>query len=823
MGLLGRPRSAPPTGPKPKPAFTSQWKTEQEWLVDFIVRDLAGIATYAATGRAPRPADLKLEVSQTSPSVVHVSASLALEPGKTPRTVQEDVRLEPHLWAPEPYLGIAHAFLATQGSPSAPPDPKDSERVLEALLDLRTSTLLRENHAISDRLKASPLDATAHEDAALLLAAFGLREGSGWFYDNRTGLSRVTAHLVMSRFLRGPSEAGLTGRYVEAVVASQVEREVDALARLSELERGAGGSAAQAAWIRTLRLRNTGDWRLTSGQKRLTLAEKREEFCAMARALDTDAAVEMLDRRGADPVPDWGRVLMGWGASVETAQRFGTMLPAQELQEIEDGWRSLRSDPPPEGKSLVDALNETPGGLVSADAGGGPVVSVLDWGAWAAFEQRHLLHAIDKYFETLDYLLGLKDDAKAFAKSSREQFGGLTLYPVELVPQAKDLAAYKTAVAGFFDMARQSPERVPGGCWYRIRIKPKFEAPHAGPPFEERWFQPSLVSGTLYELPFRLRLHDLDKSSAAERKRLREMAPFHYGLTKFDLTRSGGTERPLAELAAAFGSTAEYDTHVMDLLAYAARDNLPEYERQQGKLCRLIPESCLTLGWRLAENGQDEKAAAAYQDGIDRARDAVSAANNSRWLVDYYFDHGQKARALKVAESAAETYSSRGLFAMARLMERMGRLDDAELYYGRMSQRYEEKEQLLGFFYRQSSVLKNRQFDRRLEKMMPEVFPKGLEKLDRAKLPATPTDGVVVQGSSERTKKYELPYGAVVVALDGFRVHTLKEYDAVLALSQAAEMNLVVWRAVSYDDIRASLWDRSFYAELKDYKPPRAK
>jgi tetratricopeptide (TPR) repeat protein len=779
------------------------------------------MATYAATGRAPRPAELKLQVVQQEPNRVRVSASLTLD-AQPARTIQEDVRFEPHFWAPEAYLGIARAFIGpTTTSPPAPP-AKEDERLLAALLDLRTSTLLRENRAVSERLKASPLDPADHEDAAFLLSALTLREAAVWFYDMRTTLSRITAHLAVSRVMRGDLQPGLAGRFAEAVLVSQLERETDALARLSDLERGAGGSGTQAAWIRVLRLRNNGDWRLTAGVKTLTLAEKREEFCAMIRALDQGAAVELLDRRGVDDVPDWGRVLLSWGASVETGQRFGNRLLAQELQEIQEGWANLRDEPPPEEGALVDALNELPGGLVSYGPEGRPAVSVLDWGAWAAFEQRHLLAAVERQYRFLRFMLGLPDDAKAFAKRSRESFGGLTLYPVALLAHANDAAAYKSAIEAFTALARRSPERLPGGCWYRARVKPDFEAPYAVPPIEDRWFTPSLLTGTLYELPYRLRLRDLESGSAEDRSELRSMAPYYYYLTEFDLKKSGGLKRPSSELAAAFGATADYDSRVMRYVADAAWEDPVEFGRQQGKLCRLIPEECFRLGWRLADLGQTEKARAVYQDGIDRARDSVAAANSSLWLVDYYFDHGQKAKALKLAESAAGTYSGGGLRVMARLMERMGRLDDAELYYGRLLERYEKKNELLGFFYRQARVAKNAAYEKRFQAMLPEVFPSGLETLDRAKLAATPADGVLMQGETEWTRRFGIPRASVIVALDGFRVRTLKEYEAVREFTPSPEMALVVWRGKSYDDVKVTLLERRFYADMGDFQP-RAK
>jgi hypothetical protein len=830
-GLMERaPRPAPVVRPRPPVAFESPWKTEQEWLVDFIVRDLAGTAAYAATGRAPRPEDLKLEVSQeASPKgaspTLRVSASLAIDPGQPPRTVREELRLEPHLWAPAQYEGIARAFLGTEAvpSPASTRTPKGGEaRLLGALLDLRASTLLRENRTLSDRLKANPRDPAAHEDAALLVGAFALRDAAGWFEDTRPALCRMTAHLALGGVFGRGDGPGLSARYAQAILLTLVGRERDALELLAELERSAVRSPDQAAWIRALRLRNTRDWRLTADVRRLTLLEKLAEFRALAWMVDTPTAVERLDRRGAaEALPDWGRMVAGYGASVETGQRFATLTLAGEMQEVQEAWTSLRGEPPEEN-AWIEGLNESPGGLVSGDGKAGPGLDILDWGAWASSGQRHVLHELRNYERLLKNMLALKEEGKSFAKGSREQFGGLRLYPILEASMAEDGTSYHAAMRAARTAALKSPERLTPGCWVLLRWKPDFAEVPRDLPDQTSWFSPPLPSGTLLVLHHRLEyLPGLVTASAEQRRHMRELAPYQVNLAEFDVQRSGsgGVHQPPEQLARAFGPVSEYNVRVMGFMANAAWYDTPSFKLYQGRLCDVLPKSCFVFGHRLAELHLDDEAAAAYQKAFDRARDRVDAANRSRWLVDYYFDHAQKGRALKVAREAAETYSWGGLFVMARLMERMGRLDEAELYYGRLLERYEDKRELLGFFYRQARVARNPAYERRLQKMIPEVFPAGLEEIDRAKLPSPPRDGVVVRGENDNTLPYGIKWGHVIVGLDGFRVHSFEQYDAVRSLSQSPEMTLLVWRGHGYDEVKVKLWDRRFQVDMPTYKP----
>jgi hypothetical protein len=122
--------------------------------------------------------------------------------------------------------------------------------------------------------------------------------------------------------LRGELESGLAGRYAETVLVTLVGRERDALARLDGLAAKAA-NPVEKAWVRALRLRNTGDWRIARDEKRLTLLETLEEFRALAIGQDDDAALAWLDHRKPKPIPDWGRLALSSDfGSMGTSNRF---------------------------------------------------------------------------------------------------------------------------------------------------------------------------------------------------------------------------------------------------------------------------------------------------------------------------------------------------------------------------------------------------------------------------------------------------------------------------------------------------------------------
>jgi tetratricopeptide (TPR) repeat protein len=285
--------------------------------------------------------------------------------------------------------------------------------------------------------------------------------------------------------------------------------------------------------------------------------------------------------------------------------------------------------------------------------------------------------------------------------------------------------------------------------------------------------------------------------------------------------RQPDDKRSAADLTAFYGPLAEFQVRIMGRLGDAAWYDPADYRKRQGALCELSADYCRLLGYRLAELGFADEAAVAYQKFFDGAHDRVVAANDSRWLVDYYFDHGQAKKAEKVARGAAEVYSGAGLFTMARLMERMGRLREAEEYYRRKFERYDNATDLAGFYYRQARVEKKPEYEAKFRDAMALALPAGLESFDRAALPPSPTDGVVIRSGNDNTKRYDIRWGHVIVGLDGFRVRSVEAYSVVRALSQSPRMKLVIWRGKSYDDVEVELWDRQFRVDIDTFDPAK--
>ena len=495
------------------------------------------------------------------------------------------------------------------------------------------------------------------------------------------------------------------------------------------------------------------------------------------------------------------------------------MSMAMDLAQTMEVLTRLRGAPADEAAFLA-RLDERPQGGVYEDADGNQHVAVLGWGLWAYRWQRNLIFDVASGADQR-WMTGQRGEYKAYADHARVRFGRLSMFPLVLRSFAgEDAELYRKAMAAVRELALHSPELVTGANWEEIRRPKPFAPVPRDLPDQNTWFHPALPAGTLLEVGPRLRLaQDLIPSGAEELRALREQAPHNADLALFVADRLPVEQRSSTGLAAVYGPLVEINVPVMGALAQAAWYDPPDFRKRQRALCEISGEYCLTLGYRLAELGFPDEAALAYQEGFDRTRDRVEAANKSRWLVDYYFDHGQLRKAEAIARDAAGVYSAQGLFVMARLMERMGRAREAEEHYRRIQERYNQGAELVGFYYRRARVDKDASYETRLRDALALALPPGLEPFDRASLPASPKDGVVVKSVNDNTNRYGIMWGNVIVAADGFRVHDYEAYNLIRALSQSPKMKLVVWRGASYDEIDVELWDRLLRIDRDTFKP----
>jgi hypothetical protein len=282
------------------------WKTESEWIVSDIAGalvNMGGQGTAAAAGSPVTPAG--------QPVLAHFDIVLGSRP-------PVPIDITDHIWAPATYA----PFAATIVGPAGPPCEAPGEAsLIEALLTPTAEVLQRENARISAALKDNMRCGGAHEQAALLVAAFALRESAGHFNDPRRLMSRMAAHLAFATALEGTSDRPAR-RLSEATLLTLAVRQQSALEALGRFETPTAAPALQA-WARALRTRNTADWRPIEAVSRPSLLEMLAAIRATETSVGDDYTWKVMEQFGDMPnVPDVGRVLLVLSPGVFAGNRY---------------------------------------------------------------------------------------------------------------------------------------------------------------------------------------------------------------------------------------------------------------------------------------------------------------------------------------------------------------------------------------------------------------------------------------------------------------------------------------------------------------------
>src|SRR5205823_2684558 len=186
---------------------------------------------------------------------------------------------------------------------------------------------------------------------------------------------------------------------------------------------------------------------------------------------------------------------------------------------------------------------------------------------------------------------------------------------------------------------------------------------------------------------------------------------------------------------------------------------------------------CAHLGELLLLDNREREAVAAYERLVAHARDRVVVSQNVTWLVRYYYDHGRVHDAEAVAAAAADVASGGGLQTQAELFDAEGRYDEAERAYRELARHYTSDTAPLGMFLmRRALEAHDKALEVRSADLLRHDFPNGLEHVTTYALDASPTDGVTFKRFGRRPASFGLEAMDVVVAVDGWRVRTARQF-----------------------------------------------
>jgi hypothetical protein len=797
--------------------FQTPFQSECQFIVRAIVSDLAEQMYYAANHRLPEQKLFSVTATEKSGSSLDEPV-YELQINFGAKQVKCDVAINGPIWSPEVYRNVATEMARTMALNPGQLQRKTDVSLQTRLTDGKPETLEQENQRVSASLQKNFNDPELHEQAALLLGAFMMRDHSGRFFDLRSPLSRLTAHLAMSDFLRGSGSAGVNGQMADAIMLTLAGCEALALERLDGIDTN---NAAALPMIRALQARCTGDYRPLDKLERLSPIESIARFYAWADYVSTPLAWEKLNDEQKEAI-DYVRAANELDYSVQIGHQLLAVSIPLEMQEIEAVY-SLSHREKLTAKTLVTALNELPEGCFTS-VDGQARVRVIGWGQWANFLQRHLCHAIHQNFFFMQTRWGVKDDAKEFAIKCEASFDGLRLYPFVRRFNCTDARSYHKAVDDGFKVTVSSPQLVPAQCWnylcYNVSFAPPYN-PNPNPHVNE-WHSHNPPPGTVYDLNPRLRHPSLTgrPDVIARFEQMHQMAPYDCRIIQFLVERKFGNVWPTYEQASnLFAAVLPHSIVAMQTVARTVYDKPEQYRKLMLQAAQLNPVCYYDLG-DYEINRQEEDMGANYIDmACASDPDSVRVSNHAYWRVKYYLKKGKIDKARRVADEGGEVYSAVGLEAKAFFLEGTTNYAAAFDWYEKIEERYDSVAPLIQFCERYKQKTGDTRFDSEVKKRLRKLFPAGVEKVSLTDFSGAPTDGVLIKEQNSLLTTSGLRAGDVIVALNGTRTRTFIQYQYVRSLLTVPQMELITWQGGGYHLIRANPPNHMFNADFDDYRP----
>jgi tetratricopeptide (TPR) repeat protein len=489
---------------------------------------------------------------------------------------------------------------------------------------------------------------------------------------------------------------------------------------------------------------------------------------------------------------------------------------AQVYQRIHD--RALFNSA--DGRVKLDASAMTSLNARASRAIGPRGPDVLPWGAWAEFSQRHLAMLIGNVDRFYRHRYGDAARADTVRAQLDAHLGGLTLFPVATTLRTKGVKggdADLTHINEAITLGVTAPELVTARLWTWLETGGRYEPLRRAMPMAAQWFvMPS--ARVPYDGALRMEHLAHRPERAATMAALWTEAPYDHWLATNHLEAAHAKAPPDAEVHRVLGPRLGYDLRAIRQAATQVNDDLAKLMlRERG--CEIAVTECGSYARMLATLKRPDDAAREFERTFaDPSYDRVAFANETGWLVDYYYERKKIDRALELAEEAANVGSARGLYTAGGLYERLGRDEDAEEVYEQAATRYEDPSQLLGFYRRAVYERKKTDFERGWTRWLPVMFPQGLTPAAAAahSVPK-PERGVTVMNDSAQLRKAGLQAGDLIIGLEGWRVDNLQQFRTIDAFDDRPERTLTVWRGPIYQvKLPARSW-RGTSVEFRTY------
>ncbi len=830
------------------------YQTEDNWLAAGIGREIAGMAFIILHPGGQLP-DFKVK-AQVDPDKPQVHIEISGFDDEENATITADLK-PAFAWDAQGYAELARKLLGKAASQSS----GDSTDILTRLQDLTGHTLATEDIRLSANLQQTPASWQDHEAAALALTAMALRENAGFFNDERSLLSRATAHLAMAKALRGNQPETWPGLIADSALRTLAGRELDALASLDKLSARTDCPLSAKPWITALRLVAKQDWRVTKVTSDSPLLVKIAWFQVLNNDLRASTATHRLEGILFDPsrdpdaeinqnspdwnISDWGRAVLvsPLGFSVENGHRFTENNIILELKEMNDVLKIEGGDPVNE-QNIAATFSERENGTITKDDKGKILVQVIGRGTFKAATRRHLFNVMLQTYYWMNQLLGLPEDAEVFRAKMDSLYRGVPQYDLlwkgteplsqEMRRRQYDVwsAQKKTwlvwEVPSF--LVRDLPGHhlansfyargVPFGTVYRVNLRLGFINSIGRKDYTAEFNEidrkvkelPIDEQGGAFQKlskPLNARMQaDQPHGPAALEQKLLKLAPDQYDLVVDHV--------PVEKLLPVVGSFLDYNMRPISEMERLYRQYIDDatHEMIWRRHAALDPDGYFGLAYLLRQEGKFDEAAEMDRKGVAGGYDQVAMSNAVGDLVDYDLVHGKTDEAIQVAQKAADTGSQRGMETQMHVLEKQDKLDQAESIGQEIKERYGDDDDLVALYAQYGS-----HFPDKHSELERKFFPNGLNRIEFISYSQKekPEAGCQITSDSPQLKPAGLLKNDIIVALDGYEIKSEMQYVFVRSLTDTPKMVFVVWRDKKYLEINASLPGRRFYADISDY------
>jgi hypothetical protein len=795
------------------------WKylNEQEWMVDTIGRDIAEILAYASA-HAKSDSKFSADKVEFKTETVDLSAGVYNYVYRLPNiSTNTDYKftLKDYVWSPNNYEPLA-AKIIEQLALAPDSVSKAPEGFLLRLANADMSVLLEENQRISTALSSRPLDAGLHEQAALLITAFDRKDMAGRFCDNRQNLNRLAAHLTLAKALNN-GQLTIVGKLADIALECSACRMNVAMDKIANIK-GTSPGADVSAWLRVHEIFATGDYRIYDVKNHTAMEE---QLYAMYTALyNKDGSImEYVEEHYPKLPVEWRRLVGNTNCSVQSGHVVLSGIVGEEVKAyLADytKYNKLRTNKETLGlKEAVDQLNLPPARCTSPIAGEG--LQVLAWNNIAAFHERHILNAISMEYNFYQNMYGVKEEAKEFLDHVQKDFSKLDQYPFVETGFALEPAQKAEFFRRAQEMVINHPERVASESW--DLVTDSIKSSHTKSPLvsDGLWFNPAIPMGTAFNFHSRKYLSAY-KSDLEELTRLKTLCPYTRSIVTEWVVKKYGKDATADDYLKAYGKLIDYVPSAKAEAAKAAIKDPDKYISIQEEAAKKQPFRYFDLGAYCVLQNRPEQAAKFFEEGVKTSRDDVLTSNKCDWLIRYKLNHGQKDEAEKLAMFAGEVYSSSGLLSLASYYEKIGNIKKAEETLRANTERYGSGQgPLTAFLIRHANS--DPRYKIESDKQIGETFPQGLQKVQLSNFSTPPTDGVLIKKGDELCPDSPLVKDAVIVAVNGYRVHSETQFHVVRNLPNSEFLTAIIWDGNHYIEARKPIVNGNLFGlSIGDYK-----